>query len=45
MKRAYDRSMKDQKIQKKIGYPYTRTYLKVAEEKFLPNCPIARETY
>ena len=41
--RDYSRAELARQIQKRIGRPSTRAFLKIVENKLLPNCPITRE--
>ena len=38
--RAYDQAMLARKIQKIIGYPSTRDFMKIVDQHLIPNCPI-----
>jgi hypothetical protein len=40
--RAYDQAMLARKIQKIIGYPSTRDFMKIVDQHLIPNCPINR---
>jgi hypothetical protein len=40
--RNYSRAVLARNIQKMIGRPSNRTFLKIVENKLLPNCPITR---
>ena len=41
--RAYSRAVLARNIQKMVGRPTTREYLKIIEGNLLPNCPVTRE--
>jgi hypothetical protein len=41
--RDYSRAVLARKLQKIIGWPSTRDYIKLVETKQLPNCPIERD--
>jgi hypothetical protein len=40
---AYSRASLAQKIQKMIGRPNTKEFIKIVDNHLLPNCPITRE--
>jgi hypothetical protein len=41
--RNYSKAVLAREIQKKIGRPSTRAFIKIVDNKLLPNCPITRE--
>ena len=40
--RAYRQAVLARKIQKMVGYPSTRDFMKIIDQHLLPNCPITR---
>eukprot|EP00978_Attheya_sp_CCMP212_P042095 scaffold250959_cov49-Attheya_sp.AAC.1 len=41
--RDYSRAVVARRVQKTIGRPSTRDYLRIVEKNLLPNCPVTRE--